>query len=221
MGVSILALLIALGGAGYSATGGTFLLGKINTASNQTRLIAPLGGAAFRVDNLSAVAKATGLAIITDATRPPLVINSSVKVTNLNADKLDGLDSTEFLQGPGVADGQAIALAPNTIAFLGPASGGLLRLRYSCPTNLGGNGTLRIINASTGPTNLFVDSGGANPDYYQLNSGGFVDYPAAAGGESFSIQIQGDPGIQTALVASVHRSGSNDCHAQALMMLAR
>jgi hypothetical protein len=214
----MLALLIALGGAGYSATGGNFILGQKNTASKQTQLVAPLASAAFHVINASTAANATGITIATAATRPPLKVTSAVKVDNLNADRLDGIDSTGFVQG--IADGQAIAMAPNTIDFLGPATGGLLRLRYTCPFGLGGNGILRIINASTGLANIFVDSGLNNPDYFQLGSGGFIDYPAAPGGESFFIQAQGAPGVQAAQVATVHRSSSNDCHAQAFMILA-
>ncbi len=137
-----------------------------------------------------------------------------------DADKLDGLDSTAFMQGGGSADGQAIAEVPGANNFLGPAFGGLVRLQYQCPPSVGSNGTLKIINASGGIANFFVDSGGANPDYVQLGSGGFVAYPGSAGGESFSIQAQGAPGVASIEVASVHRSGTNDCHAQALGVLA-
>ncbi len=91
--VSLLALLIALGGAGYSATGGNFILGKFNSATTQTKLVTPLAGAALRVDNTSAAANATGITILTNASRPPLVVTSSTKVANLNADKLDGIDN--------------------------------------------------------------------------------------------------------------------------------
>jgi hypothetical protein len=136
-----------------------------------------------------------------------------------NSDQLDGIDSAGFIQGGGNVDGQAIAMPPNTTNNLGPAMGGLVRFRYQCPFNLGGNGAFRITNASTGPANLFVDSGGANPDYIQLGAGGFVDYPAAFSGESFFIQIQGAPGVVLASAATVHRGASNDCHAQALGVL--
>lgn len=132
-----------------------------------------------------------------------------------DADKLDGIDSAGFIQGGGSADGQAVALAPNTNQFIGPAFGGLVRLSYSCPSNVGGNGTLKISNASSGNANLFVDSGGANPDYFALGAGGFVNYPAAAGGESFFIQMQGSPGVALVSAATVHRPASNDCHTQA------
>ena len=53
-----------------------------------------------------------------------------------------------------------------------------------------------------------------------VRSGGFVEYPAAAGGESFFIQAQGSPGVALVSAATVHRNGSNDCHAQALGVLA-
>ena len=94
--VSIIALVISLGGAGYSATGGNFILGRANSASTQTRLVTPLAGAAFRVDNTSTATNATGMTVITNAARPPLVVNSSTKVRNLNADRLDNLDSSQF-----------------------------------------------------------------------------------------------------------------------------
>ena len=96
MFISLVALLIALGGAGYSATGGNFILGQANSASTQTRLVTPLAGAALRVDNTSIAAGATGMAIVTNAGQPPLVITSSTKVTNLNADRLDGIDSANL-----------------------------------------------------------------------------------------------------------------------------
>ena len=120
----------------------------------------------------------------------------------------------------GNADGQAVAIAPNATVFVGPAIGGLIRFRYACPFGIGGNGTLRIINSSTAQANLFVDSGGANPDYIQLGAGGFVEYPAAAGGESFFIQMQGAPGVALVSAATVHRAASNDCHAQAFGVVA-
>jgi hypothetical protein len=94
--VSITALIVALGGASYSATGGNFILGRSNSASTQTKLVAGVAGPALGVDNLNTGAGAAGLRIVTAATRPPLIVNSSTRVDNLNADKLDGLNSTQF-----------------------------------------------------------------------------------------------------------------------------
>ena len=134
-----------------------------------------------------------------------------------DANQLDGIDSTGFMQAAqgGNTDGQAIAMPASSVLFLGPPIGGLIRFRYTCPPGIGSNGSLRILNASASAANLFVDTGGANPDFFALTSGGFVDYPAAAGGESFFIQMQGSPGVALVSVATVHRVATNDCHTQA------
>ncbi len=140
-----------------------------------------------------------------------------------DSDRLDGIDSSAFMQvvSGGAADGQAIATAPNTIVFLGAAFAGFVRLRYSCPASLADNGILSITNSSAALANFFVDSGGVNPDYFQLGPGGFTNYAAEDGGESFFIQAQGSPGVAAIQVGTVHRASSNDCHAQALGVLAQ
>src|SRR6185503_20229213 len=94
--MSMLAVVLALGGAGYSATGGNFILGQTNTASTQTALTAALNGRALQITNNSAAANATALGLSVAAGPPQITVNSSVKVANLNADRLDGLDSTAF-----------------------------------------------------------------------------------------------------------------------------
>ncbi len=145
------------------------------------------------------------------------VSGSDVSGKVANADQLDGIDSGGFMRAVegGTSDGQAVVTGPSTTSFVGPAIGGLIRLRYRCPSNLGGNGLLSIINASTAPANLFVDSDDARPDFRQLPAGGFFEYPASSGGESFFIQMQGSPGVAMVSAATVHRDASNDCHAQA------
>ena len=360
MAVALLALFVALGGVGIAATGGNFILGTPNTATSPTELSASgaASTSALKVTNTNTVTGSTALELNVPAGKTPMKVNSKTKVTNLNADLLDGLESTSWVRrgialnhnvnpafgsgvvdvtntgsgngvqgktndaggsgmygehngpgGYGVAgragdsghaiygdntgdgfagyfedkvhvggsldtssnlgvgtdvtlgghinctncvdasdvsgkvgdadaldgvdstgfmrasqggstDGQAVAIAPNATVFVGAVMGGLIRLRYACPSNLGSNGTLRIMNSSTGLVNLFVDSGGANPDFLQLNAGGLIDYPAAAGGESFFIQMQGGPGVALVSAATVHRPASNDCHAQALGVVA-
>lgn len=77
--VAYLALSVALGGTAYSATGGTFILGQSNKASQETTLTNKKGAA---------------LALKSKAGAPSLRVNRTVKVPNLNADLLDGVDST-------------------------------------------------------------------------------------------------------------------------------
>lgn len=78
------ALALSLAGAGgsaYAATGGTFLLGKANSASTITTLSNSAG---------------TALSLKSKAGTAPLAVNGTTKVTNLNADLLDGLNSSSF-----------------------------------------------------------------------------------------------------------------------------
>jgi hypothetical protein len=70
-----------VGGTAVAATGGTFLLGKSNTASTTTTLTH---------------AKGTPLSLKAGSGKAPLAVNSKTKVTNLNADTVDGLDSSAF-----------------------------------------------------------------------------------------------------------------------------
>ncbi|MDQ2983305.1 MAG: hypothetical protein M3R70_05195 [Actinomycetota bacterium] len=134
-----------------------------------------------------------------------------------DSDKLDGIDSTGFVQGGGKATGQAIAEAPGVHLFLGPPMGGFLRLSYACPATLANNGTFKIYNDSGSDANVFVESGAANPNYYALAPGGQINLPAAPAGDSWHIQAQGALGVLTIEAASVHRA--SDCHAQAQALL--
>lgn len=83
--VAYLALFVAVtgaGGAAYAATGGTFILGKPNSANAATSVTRTTAGAA-----LSANVKAGS---------PPIAVNSTTKVSKLNADLLDGHDTGYF-----------------------------------------------------------------------------------------------------------------------------
>jgi hypothetical protein len=101
--VGYIALFIALGGSAYGATGGNFILGQSNTAGNTTSLSAPISGKkALQVTNTSTGAGATALGLNVASGHPPFTVNSATKVANLNADKLDGVDSTGFLPSSSV-----------------------------------------------------------------------------------------------------------------------
>jgi hypothetical protein len=134
-----------------------------------------------------------------------------------DADTLDGIDSTGFVQGGGKATGQAIAEPPGAHMMLGPPMAGFLRLSYACPATLSNDGFFKIYNDSGSPANVFVESGTPNPSYFQLAVLGQITLPASASGDSFHIQAQGAPGILTIDAATVHRA--SDCHIQAQALL--
>jgi len=93
--VTILAFVV-LGGVSYAATGGNFILGKANSASSTSSLSAPVNGKALQVNNTSTGTGATALGLNVASGHAPFTVNSGTKVANLNADKLDGIDSTGF-----------------------------------------------------------------------------------------------------------------------------
>jgi hypothetical protein len=132
--VALLALFVALGGAGMAATGGNFILGQANEADQTTGLsvstlpdatACPAPCEALQVTDISTAANAGGLGVLgNSATTPaatiqnsgggaalsllvsagnaPFAVNSAVRVAKLNADRLDGKSSDQFLQPGGV-----------------------------------------------------------------------------------------------------------------------
>lgn len=105
MAVALFAVFLNLTGFAYAANGGNFILGQSNTAGNQTTLTRTSNGKALQITNTSTGTSATPLGLTAGAGRPPIITNSTTKVTNLNADLLDGLDSSQFYtSGQTVAD---------------------------------------------------------------------------------------------------------------------
>lgn len=74
-------LVLAANTVTLAATGQGFLLGKSNGANNITALTRTTSGTVLKLQSLS-------------PTNPPLAVNGTGKVANLNADRLDGLDAT-------------------------------------------------------------------------------------------------------------------------------
>lgn len=72
-------IVVSGAGAGYAANGASFILGHTN---NET------------VSSTLANSAGVPLRLVGPAASAPMTVSSGVRVTNLNADKLDGLDST-------------------------------------------------------------------------------------------------------------------------------
>jgi hypothetical protein len=81
----------AVGGTGIGAI---FNLGKTNTVNAPTVLT---GANVTRMLQVTNSGTGSALSLTTKTNVAPLRVNSSTKVTNLNADKLDGKDSTAFM----------------------------------------------------------------------------------------------------------------------------
>jgi hypothetical protein len=100
---------LLLGGTYALATNVDFVLGSTaNQPDALTAVVAKnvdghggLNGPMIRLTNNSTSPSATALALGTNPNRTPFTVNSGVKVTHLNADRLDNIDSTGFVQGGG------------------------------------------------------------------------------------------------------------------------
>jgi hypothetical protein len=96
MAVALLAVFLNLTGLAYAATGGNFILGKGNSANATTSLTAtPTAGAALSLTNATSGQPA---AAFKTTSAVPFTVNSKMRIPNLDADLLDGLDSTQFVQ---------------------------------------------------------------------------------------------------------------------------
>jgi len=84
---------VALAGTGV---GGVFNLGQTNSVNASTVLTGSTNGKQLQVTNTNTGASAAGIGISVASGKPPLVVSSSTKVSQLNADLLDGLDSSKL-----------------------------------------------------------------------------------------------------------------------------
>jgi hypothetical protein len=127
---------LMLAGVGHAADGSSFLLGRVNTASRITTLSNPSGST---------------LSLLSNADSPPLRVNSHAKVAHLNADLLDGRDSSAFA----LTGGRTGVIVGNTSDDDGLAT------TAACPAGTfatGGGGY------ATGPRDYLDYSGPAHDD---------------------------------------------------------
>jgi hypothetical protein len=95
---SVVGTVVLFGTAAFAGggVGAIFTLGKVNAVNATTELAGSTNGRQLDVVNTSTGSSASGIGIRVHSNRPPLTVNSSTKVSNLNADLLDGLDSSRF-----------------------------------------------------------------------------------------------------------------------------
>jgi hypothetical protein len=110
-------LVLAANSAVYAATGGKFILGKTNKANKVSTLTRTTSGSA-----LNLVTKSSGNA--------PMTVNGRGTVGNLNADMVDGLDSTELTTVPYVFT-RLITTPTSAFTIDAPVPAGTYLVSYS------------------------------------------------------------------------------------------
>ncbi len=99
-GTIVVALVASLVSSGTAAAVSYLVLGSTNTAAATTTLQSGVNGPVLKLSNTGSGTNTRALAISVPAGRPPINVNATAGMaTNLDADKLDGLDSTQFARG--------------------------------------------------------------------------------------------------------------------------
>ncbi len=97
----VAALLVVVSAPVIADVGDPVLQGRFNQVDRKTTLAGSVSGdAMLKVANLAA--DGTGLNIQVERGNPPMKVNTQKKVKKLNADRLDGLSSEDFLHDEGV-----------------------------------------------------------------------------------------------------------------------
>ena len=152
------------------ATTQAFTLGATNRVDAPSRVtnvqangttVNPVDAPLLTLENKSTTANATPLSLVVAGNHAPLKVNTGVKVTNLKADRLDGFDSTGFVQGRGtfVANRIVVPSGQAKSDFLTvPGLGTLGAYCISGPASVWSNNTTSDIDTwyLDGVTGLFL-----------------------------------------------------------------
>ena len=203
-----------------------FDLGTTNTvdaASTVTAGTTGINAKVLTIDNKSTGSSASALNLTTASSRPPLTVSSGAKVVNLNSDKLDGIDSTGFVQGKGKAYTQAVSIGRNTdgtyssLTLSPVVAPGFLNLALFCPpTSSAGGVFIEYFNLNSQDENVFLRN-----DYGSVTGNDLV---IVGGNGQFATQnvdlttltVQSAVnGVQTVLTAQIATwVRTSDCHFQ-------
>lgn len=216
--IAVAALAVAVGGTGAYGASANFLLDTGNTGTKTTTLTASsVAGAGLQLTNLDTAKGATALGLDVAKGHAPFTVNSGTKVAKLNADRLDGVDSSGFLQGEGSVYTRAVSLSAGGAPFTGAMVPGLATVTLSCESD----GSMGVqFNSSVNGENLFYSfpfEGSDDTDHQQIDAGNSygVGVGTAQPTTLFQFSLQGDPnGVQTVGTLSIgaaYRQATSDC----------
>jgi hypothetical protein len=166
----ILALVLGVATTAFGANGDAWRLGQSNVATAITRLggIAGVDGPMLRLTNNNADANDTALDLKVQSGEPPMTVNSDAMVANLDADKLDGRDSTSFADGTaGKATNADLLDGKDSSEFVPTNTNAFIRnALYRNESDLGAGQTLgdgtQTMSASCDTGDVMLSGGPAN-----------------------------------------------------------
>jgi hypothetical protein len=175
----ILALVVGLATAALAGTGvgATFNLGKLNTVNRISQLVGAPDNAMLRIVNNSNGTSATALDLQVQPASPPLEVNSSTMVPNLNANYVDNRRASSFMASGTYRLGQGQERAGNALGD------GSKVLSQSC---LAGDRLLSGGPASVNAASDVLDSFAQDTNTWQAR---INDSAVAAPGDSFTVVV--------------------------------
>ena len=176
--VVTLGLVLGLASAALAGTGvgAPFNLGRINAVDRISQLTGSPNNAMLRVGNSSTGSAATALDLRVQPGRPPMVIDSSTLVGNLNADYVDGRSASSFVANSTYRLGQGLERAGTQLGD------GSKVLSQSC---LAGDRLLSGGPASVNAASDVLDSFALDTVTWQAR----INDSAVAGGDSFTVVV--------------------------------
>jgi hypothetical protein len=194
------------------ATTKTFVLGTTNTvdaASTVTAGASGLNAKMLQLTNNSTGSSATALGLTTPGSRPPMIVSSGAKVANLNADKLDGVDSGGFVRGRGTFLANRLVFNPTNSKTLLTIPG-LGYLQASCNSN---DTDLTWWNDTGGNVDMWWDSTNSHFDSTVMTNtngnGDLLSRVSNRDGVTLALGVGNDPGPRRTAVlhAFAYQSG--------------
>jgi hypothetical protein len=194
--ISLIALVFAMSGTAYAATGGTFILGRSNAANNVSSLSNKHG---------------TALSLSAAKGKPPLTVNNSVQVPRLNASRLGGVPASGFITGTGQAKSAHASIT-------GTGNDGLVSNQGSTLIGqcVSGTGADLYLSLGTGASASWwnfngTDNGDTSSTITQLSKSDFTVVAQVAHGGV----------ISTYIASQTYASGTNTCSFTAQLLTTR
>ena len=173
----ILAVVFGVASAAFAGNGDAWRLGRINVATNITKLGGEAGvnGPMLRLINNDSGTDDTALELQVQPGEAPLKINSTARVPGLNADQLDGKDASQFVANSTYRLGQGQER-------LGTLQSGGKVLTQSC---LPGDRLLSGGPASVSAASIVLDSFPTDTNIWQVR----INDSAVSGGDNFTVVV--------------------------------
>jgi hypothetical protein len=205
---AVVSAFVAAGAA--VATTKTFVLGTTNTVDAASTVTAGSGlnTKILQFTNNSTGSSATALGLTTPSSRPPMIVSSDAKVTKLNADELDGIDSAGFMKGRGTALANRIVVVPPTSNKALVTIPGLGYLSVSCSASLF---QVRYTNDTGGNVDMWFDTVNSHFDALVWPSGPSIGLiPTGGNGATLALGVGNDPGARRTALLHVFAFQSAD-----------